>query len=907
MNPLQQLQAAGQSVWLDYIRMDLLESGELARLIAQGEVRGVTSNPTIFQQAIANATLYDDAARPLAQAGWSDERVYEALAVDDIRAATDLFLPLYERTQGADGFVSIEVSPRLAYDGPATMAEARRLWFEVNRPNVMIKIPATEPGLPAIEQAIAEGININVTLVFSLRRYAQVMQAYLQGLERRLRAGNSLNHVASVASFFVSRVDTLVDARLDAVLREEGPKAPRAAALLGKAAIANAKLAYAQFKAFFADDRFGQLKEHGARLQRPLWASTSTKNPAYRDVVYVEELIGPHTVNTLPPATLAAFREHGLVQPTIEQGLSAARAQLEGLEQLGLSMEQVTDQLERDGVEKFAEAFEGLLGTLGTRGQGFRAELGGLQPSYQSALDRLEQSQIGPRLWGRDASLWPGQSAEIWSWLDAPKAASEALQAAAAVTEAARSRGIATLGWIAPGEDRDLPAVVEPHRKTRPEFTVAALDSLDPLAASRFADATPVQSSLFILAQSDRPPIELLAGLEPAWQRAREHLGESAGAAFGAVGAPGSGLMRLASERGFGWTQTVEPAAPGRFGALSPARLIPAQVLGVDVEQVLAGAGEMAHRSGPGVAAPRSPALSLAAYLVAAGEIGSDRLEVLADPPLLELAGWFEGLVRGSLGLKLAVTGQDGRPPSNAVACVYLRGGGERDGVVRQRVDEGTPVLVIQVRPDLGGLGAAVFRCQFAAAAAAHTLGRDPFRSGQRRWELGKSESWVEDSRRHGDLDTPHGHRLASGITVWPEKRWGKLPDDATLEQVATSLLSAAGTLGEWVLSSYPEGGPESRTQAERILTALRAANRDQPAHVSTTEPGVLQVVMAPHQDELIPGLDLTYSTVNRLLARAEFEALQGDKALAWGILLPAEIELKQLADALAAAAGRVG
>lgn len=345
----------GQSLWLDYIRRDELHDGTLADRIARGQVRGVTSNPTIFMKAITGSEVYRPAIATLARQGLSAEAIFEALAVEDIRAACDLFLPLYERTHGADGFVSLEVSPHLARDAQATVAAARHLWQRVARPNLMIKIPGTQEGLAAIVEALAAGVNVNVTLLFSVERYRAVMDAYLTALERRLEAGQPLDTVASVASFFVSRVDTQVDRRLEAI------GTPEALALRGKIAVANAKMAYQAFKEVFASERFARLAAHGARVQRPLWASTSTKNPAYSDIKYVEELIGPYTVNTVPPHTLAAFADHGEPRLTLEAGLEEAAAALAALPALGIDLAQVTDDLERAGVDAFAQSYEALL------------------------------------------------------------------------------------------------------------------------------------------------------------------------------------------------------------------------------------------------------------------------------------------------------------------------------------------------------------------------------------------------------------------------------------------------------------------------------------------------------------------------------------------------------------------
>ncbi|MBP8863770.1 MAG: transaldolase [Anaerolineae bacterium] len=364
MNTTLQLLEVGQSVWYDNIQRGLLRNGELAGMIARGEIRGVTSNPTIFMNAITKSHDYDADLLPLLEAGLSAEEIFFRLAIEDIQQAADLFMPLYQQSDGGDGYVSLEVSPTLAHDAAGTLAQAQELWQRVARPNLMIKIPATKAGLPAITEALAAGINVNVTLIFALERYREVLDAYLTGLERRAAAGLPLHSLASVASFFVSRVDTNVDARLQRLIQAGGPAAAQARTLPGKAAIANAKLAYATFKEVCGAERFRALAAHGARLQRPLWASTSTKNPAYRDVMYVEELIGPHTVNTIPPQTLAAFLDHGRVRLSLEEDLEGARQTLADLEALGISMAEVTRQLEEEGVAAFADAFTALLGAI---------------------------------------------------------------------------------------------------------------------------------------------------------------------------------------------------------------------------------------------------------------------------------------------------------------------------------------------------------------------------------------------------------------------------------------------------------------------------------------------------------------------------------------------------------------
>ncbi len=362
MNTAQQLHQVGQSIWYDNIERRVLNNGELAGMIARGEIRGVTSNPTIFMNAITKSHDYAAGLEPLAKAGKTAEEIFWDLAIEDIQAAADLFRPLYDESNRGDGYVSLEVNPYLAHDTANTLAEAKRLWKRVARPNLMIKIPATLEGLPAIKDAIEAGINVNVTLIFSRERYAAVMEAYIAGLEARAAKGLPIDGIASVASFFVSRVDTKVDGHLNAMIDRGGARADKAAKFLGQAAIANARLAYHDYEIIFGSGRFAALKALRARVQRPLWASTGTKNPAYRDVVYVEELVGQDTVNTVPPATLKAFLDHGVVRAdSLEENLAGAYQVLANLETLAVSMTTVTAELEAEGVKSFADAWKALL------------------------------------------------------------------------------------------------------------------------------------------------------------------------------------------------------------------------------------------------------------------------------------------------------------------------------------------------------------------------------------------------------------------------------------------------------------------------------------------------------------------------------------------------------------------
>lgn len=365
-NP-QKLFVLGQSLWYDNIERRLLNNGELNEMIQRGDIYGVTSNPSIFNNAIAKSKDYDQQIGELARAGRSTSEIYDELTISDIRAACDLFRPLYDSTRGGDGYVSIEVHPDLANDTEGTNKEVQRLWSLVDRPNLMVKIPGTAAGIPAIRHSISTGVNINITLLFSIARYAEVIEAYFAGLERRVDNNLAVGHQASVASFFVSRIDTKVDGWLDEIIRKGGQAAKKAESLKGKVAVANAKHAYQLFLEQFASSRFDALKKKGARLQRPLWASTSTKNPTYPDLLYVDTLIGANTVNTVPQQTLDAVKDHGKSEMTIEQGLDEALKVLDKLKSLGLSLDQATAEVEKEGVEAFSKSIHAVFGTVEER------------------------------------------------------------------------------------------------------------------------------------------------------------------------------------------------------------------------------------------------------------------------------------------------------------------------------------------------------------------------------------------------------------------------------------------------------------------------------------------------------------------------------------------------------------
>ena len=535
-NTLQQTQRLGQSIWYDNIRRGLLASGELQRLIDQG-VTGVTSNPTIFEKAIAGSTDYDEALLSTALLGRSTVEVYEALAVEDIKAAADLLGPVYDRTGGVDGYVSLEVSPSLAHDTESTIAEAKRLFATLGRPNVLVKVPATPEGIPAIRRLIGEGINVNVTLIFSLDAYRQVMEAYIGGLEELARSGGDVSRVASVASFFVSRVDTAVDRLLEERI-QAGVQDLKA--LLGKVAVANASLAYRDFQATFGSERFAKLRAGGARVQRPLWASTGTKNPAYSDLLYVETLLGPDTVNTMPPGTLTAFLEHGRVEATLEGSAAEAERTIAGIEAAGISIEQVTRELLTDGVMSFADSFDTLLANIEDKIARLPArehELPGISlgehlVDVETAVADLQERQVLPRIWRRDHTVWKPEPTEIGDrlgWLTISEAMCEQAPALESFAREVRDAGFRHVVLLGMGGSSLGPEVLRQTFGSAPGYPeLIVLDSTVPSWVQAVKAAIDPARTLFLVSSKSGITIEPLSfyGILPGPGRAGHWPGE---------------------------------------------------------------------------------------------------------------------------------------------------------------------------------------------------------------------------------------------------------------------------------------------------------------------------------------------------------------------------------------------
>jgi transaldolase/glucose-6-phosphate isomerase len=733
-NPLRDLHRFGVSVWYDFVSRSLISSGALKRLIEDDGVRGVTSNPTIFEKAIGGSSDYDDAIRKHSKPGQAPIELFEKLAVEDIQAACDQFAALFAESKGGDGFVSLEVAPSLARDAKGTVAEAKRLWALVARPNLMVKVPGTAEGVRAFEDLIAEGISINVTLLFAQQRYAEIAEAHLKGLERRAAAGKDLSKIASVASFFVSRVDSAIDAVLEK-RPEEGAKA-----LLGKAAIANAKLAYQHYKKLYGSPRFAALAAKGAKAQRLLWASTGTKNPAYRDVLYVEELIGADTVNTMPPATVDAYRDHGAGRFSLEEGLDEAHAQWDALPKFGVDLPAIMAKLEDEGLKSFEKSFETLMGKLTAKRALLEAENAGVD----AGLAELEQKRFAERLWAKDASVWKDSAdhqkiiKHSLGWLTAPEGSALGLGTVRAFADEVWRDGfthIVVLGMGGSSLCVETLRRVLPLAPGKPRLHV--IDSTHPDALLAVEKELDLDKTLFLMASKSGSTIEPNSLFDYFWNKLELRHGAKTGKQFVAITDPGTSLESLSRKRGFRKTFLNPNDVGGRFSALTLFGLVPAVLGGADAAGLLDRARAAAKACSPQTPTRDNPGLRLGAALGCHARDGRDKLTLVLDPRLEAFGLWVEQLVAESTGKEgkgiLPVAGEPLGAPADygrdrLFVRVALKGHADADADKKLAALEaaGHPVVRLEFADALD-LGAQFFIWEVATAAAGYFLGVDPF------------------------------------------------------------------------------------------------------------------------------------------------------------------------------------
>ncbi len=738
----QQLYQLGQAIWYDNIQRKLINSGALKQMINEGAIYGVTSNPSIFNQAISKTSDYDAEISNLAWAGLDATRIFWNLAVSDIQRAADLFLPLYEETKKRDGYVSLEVDPVLARNALGTLKAAMKLWQRVDRPNLMIKIPATIQGLVAIRRLISYGVNINVTLIFSLIRYAEVIDAYVTGLTDRISKHEDIANIHSVASFFVSRVDTKVDNLLLKMVANGKLTEAEAGKYYGKAAIANAKKAYDIYQKSLTTKRFSDVERFGVNKQRPLWASTSTKNPQYNDLMYVENLIGVDTVNTIPPQTLDSFLGRGKIDLTLSEGVEEADATLAHLRKIGISMMDVTDELEKEGVKAFKDAYFELLSSIDIRRIQAVGHHPGTVKKIRARLHQLGQQNLTKRIKEGDGSIWvTGRNARDgvkhrMGWVDLPaKSLSlvDDLEGFAKKCWQDGFRQAILLGMGGSSLAAEVFAQTFPSPGIKNRMDVRVLDSTDPEQIKSMEKFCSSKQTLLIASSKSGETAEVNALLEYFWQHQTKKWGRQAKDRFVVITDPGTPLERTANHRKFLRCFLSDPDVGGRFSALSVFGLLPAALMGIDLNRILESAKAARSRIEQGTPLEENHGFIFGVWLAENAKAGRDKLTIISDPLTSSLGSWVEQLVAES-------TGKDGKgivpidqEPELAVtayskdrAFVYHRLNGSMDGRADLIRKNGFPVFTIDIHESYE-LAGAMYLWEYATAVACRVLGVNPF------------------------------------------------------------------------------------------------------------------------------------------------------------------------------------
>lgn len=907
MNRISDLHQFGQSIWYDNIQRRLLEDGTLASLINQEDILGMTSNPTIFNNAIGKTNDYDSALKPLSWAGYKPEQIFFQLAVEDITTATDLFKVQYEKSNHLNGYVSLEVSPNFANNTNKTFSEAKRLWKWVNRPNLMIKIPATQEGIPAIRKAIAEGINVNVTLIFSLSRYKEVINAYIEGIEDRVRLGKPVDNIASVASFFISRFDSKIDPMLQKMVDAKNRDSALAKSLLGKAAIANANLAYELFEKEFSSERFQKLKKAGARVQRPLWASTSTKNPEYRDVIYIEDLIAPDTVNTVPANTLDAFRDHGTSKVTITaQSINGSHKILSDLQSLGISVEKVSEILEEEGVSSFSAAYAEMLGTIKNRSKQFKKEIFSLVDPIQSNVQRLEENNFVQRLFDKDPTLWSSDDdaqAEIINrlgWLWAPQNGLSQVESLIQFRDECLKSGYKKALLIGMGGSSLAPEVIslvlgsDIASQKKDGLELIIIDSTDPIQLKSTLKWVDFSTTLFIVSSKSGSTSEINALFNIFWQKAKKKLGKNTASHFIAITDPGSSLEKKGLDLKFRKVFLADSSVGGRFSALISFGLVPAALMGLDLNLFLQRAQLMADQCQPAVPYGRNPGLVIGSILGQAANAGIDKFTIIADPAINSIGSWMEQLIAESSGKNgKGIVPIDIEPMIKPQKYqkdrifVYMRLDGTLDDYVHKLVRAKIPVI-IQNWNDKYDLSGQFYVWEYATAVACSVMGINAFNQPAVQDNKTRTANKVVDFQKSGKLQEGD-YSLSLGDVHLYGKQFPGLKEITDLSQIIPAFLSQLKD-GDYVainaylprnekvlkmLQSFRKKILNYYGKATTLGFGPRFLHSTGQLHKGGPDNGVfIQITCDYKQDYPIPEQGLNIGILERAQALGDFESL---------------------------------
>ncbi|GAB2477108.1 glucose-6-phosphate isomerase [Hymenobacter qilianensis] len=912
MNPLVAIRQFDQSIWLDFIRRKILINGELQRRITDEALRGVTSNPAIFEKAIGGSDDYDAAIESLALQNKSADEIYTELAIADVQHACDLFRPVYDSHDNAgDGYVSLEVSPALVNDTEGTIEEGMRFWKAVDRPNVMIKVPATLEGLPAIRRLIAEGINVNVTLIFGLERYRLVAEAYMAGLEDRVKAGQPIDNIASVASFFLSRIDVLIDPMLEKIAAEGGEKGSLAQSMVGEVALASAKQAYQIYKEIFAGPRWEALQAKDANTQRLLWASTGNKNPKYDDLKYITNLIGPRTVNTVPVETLDIFREKGQPANHLEEGLEKAQEVLRRLPELGLNLEELTNHLEVDGAKKFNEPFGKLMESLEKKRQkalgitvaSATMQLGESQTAIDAKIKEFNGKNFTEGFWQKDAALWT-QDAEaqqsvrsFMGWLRVAETMVQAVPEIEQFVHEVKAAGFKHVVVMGMGGSTMAPIVFkESFPMGENGLPISVLDTTDPGTVKQIEESVPLADTLFIVASKSGTTAEPLAFGDYFYDRIKQIKGDKAGENFVAITDPGSKFVTSATEQGYRRIFLNFPEVGGRFSALTYFGLVPAALYGISIGELLARAIGMMRACGAyGSTGGQNPGLELGVALGVLAEQGRDKLTLVVPNSLSDLGLWLEQLLAESTGKEgkgiLPVAGEPLGEPSlygHDRVFVYVGYENEADEANQSKLQAlqqaGHPVITILMKDALD-LGAEFYRWEVATAVASAVFGINPFDQPNVQAAKTATDRLMKVVEQEGQI---------------PQKEQPKVTENGVAYYTAVGGNDAAEVLQNFFAQAKP--GDFLNVQAyltespamNESLQQLRAQVQEQ-LHIATTSgygprflhstgqyhkggpnTGLFVQFTVDHPQDLpLPGRSYTFGTFKNAQAQGDLEALQ--------------------------------
>ncbi len=943
-NPLKSLEQLGQSPWLDFIERKFLAEGKLQEMIERDGLKGMTSNPSIFEKAMGHGSNYDAGFKELAAKGDIDaQSIYEQLAITDIQHAADLLRPVYDKTNRVDGYVSLEVSPYLALRTDETIAEARRLWKAVGRDNLMVKVPGTDQGTPAIKTLIGDGMNINVTLLFSQQAYKDVAEAFIAGLENFKSAGGDVSRVASVASFFVSRIDTQIDKQIDERLKIGGNDTADLKRLRGKVAIANAKLAYQHYLSLIGSERWKKLSAAGAMPQRLLWASTGVKDKAYPDTLYVEELIGRDTVNTMPPATMDAYREHGHGKEALTVGVDDAKEILSTAKRVGLDLDKVTHDLVEDGVKQFAKAADDLLGAVAAKRNGMLGDkllqVSSTLPedmgkAVEQSLDAWREGGKLRQLWARDASLWTGKDEGKWlAWLDivADRTADlKQLQDFQAEIKAAGFTDVLLLGMG--GSSLGPEVLAETFGKRGGFPTLHVLDSTDPQQIASFEKKVTLATTLVIVSSKSGGTLEPNILKAYFWDAMQKAVGEGkAGEHFVAVTDPGSHMQKVAEGDKFRRIFYGDPAIGGRYSVLSNFGMVPAAAMGLDLEQFLTSAALMVRACAAGTPPLQNPGVQLGTVLGIGATTGRDKVTIVASPHIHDVGAWLEQLLAESTGKQgHGIVPIDNEPLADAShygtdrVFAYLRLKDSPDPVQEKAIEAlakaGQPVVKVEFA-NTQQLGQAFFLWEFATAVAGSIIGIDAF--DQPDVEASKIVTKKLTSAYNDDGKLPDETPFLTDGAI---QLFSDAKNAAELSKAGTTLaavmkvhLSRLGAGDYAALLAYIERTPAHIELLQTLRTHIRDAKKvatvaefgprflhsTGQAYKGGPNSGVFTQITAQDAADLpVPGERYTFSVVKAAQARGDFDVLaeRGRRALRVHITGDLEAGLHTLAAAISGA-----